>query len=125
MLSVKAMIAGAVQLPTIVFDEIDTGVSGEIADHMADIMHEMGAANRQVISITHLPQIAARGAAHYKGVQRRQRYRNQQPHPPAHCRGAGRRTGTHAERRHPDGGSAQQRTSFDSNCNPLKQEKNG
>jgi DNA repair protein RecN (Recombination protein N) len=45
MLSVKAMIAGAVQLPTIVFDEIDTGVSGEIADRMADIMHEMGAAN--------------------------------------------------------------------------------
>lgn len=66
MLSVKAMIAGAVQLPTIVFDEIDTGVSGEIADRMADIMHEMGAANRQVISITHLPQIAARGAVHYK-----------------------------------------------------------
>ena len=66
MLSVKAMIAGAVQLPTIVFDEIDTGVSGEIADRMADIMHEMGAANRQVINITHLPQIAARGAAHYK-----------------------------------------------------------
>lgn len=66
MLSVKAMIAGAVQLPTIVFDEIDTGVSGEIADRMADIMHEMGAASRQVISITHLPQIAARGAAHYK-----------------------------------------------------------
>ena len=66
MLSVKAMIAGAVQLPTIVFDEIDTGVSGEIADRMADIMHEMGAANRQVISITHLRQIAARGAAHYK-----------------------------------------------------------
>ena len=66
MLSVKAMIAGAVQLPTIVFDEIDTGVSGEIADRMADIMHEMGAANRQVISTTHLPQIAARGAAHYK-----------------------------------------------------------
>ena len=66
MLSVKAMIAGAVQLPTIVFDEIDIGVSGEIADRMADIMHEMGAANRQVISITHLPQIAARGAAHYK-----------------------------------------------------------
>ena len=66
MLSVKSMIAGAVQLPTMVFDEIDTGVSGEIADRMADIMHEMGAANRQVISITHLPQIAARGAAHYK-----------------------------------------------------------
>jgi len=66
MLSVKAMIAGAVKLPTIVFDEIDTGVSGEIADRMADIMQEMGVHNRQVISITHLPQIAARGEAHYK-----------------------------------------------------------
>ena len=62
MLSIKAMIAGAVKLPTIVFDEIDTGVSGEIADRMA----EMGDRNRQVISITHLPQIAARGRAHYK-----------------------------------------------------------
>lgn len=66
MLSIKAMIAGAVKLPTIIFDEIDTGVSGEIADRMADIMHEMGARNRQVISITHLPQIAARGLVHYK-----------------------------------------------------------
>lgn len=66
MLSVKAMIAGAVKLPTIVFDEIDTGVSGEIADRMADIMQEMGERDRQVISITHLPQIAARGRAHYK-----------------------------------------------------------
>ena len=66
MLSVKAMIAGAVKLPTIVFDEIDTGVSGEIADRMADIMQEMGDRNRQVISITHLPQIASRGCAHYK-----------------------------------------------------------
>lgn len=66
MLSIKAMIAKAVKLPTIVFDEIDTGVSGEIADRMADIMQEMGNSNRQVISITHLPQIAARGRAHYK-----------------------------------------------------------
>ena len=66
MLSIKAMIAGAVKLPTIVFDEIDTGVSGEIADRMADIMQEMGKKDRQVISITHLPQIAARGCAHYK-----------------------------------------------------------
>lgn len=66
MLSVKAMIAGAVKLPTIVFDEIDTGVSGEIADRMADIMQEIGDSDRQVISITHLPQIAARGRAHYK-----------------------------------------------------------
>lgn len=65
-LSVKAMIAGAVKLPTIVFDEIDTGVSGEIADRMADIMQEMADNGRQVISITHLPQIAARGRIHYK-----------------------------------------------------------
>lgn len=66
MLSIKAMIAGAVKLPTIVFDEIDTGVSGEIADRMADIMQEMANNDRQVISITHLPQIASRGRAHYK-----------------------------------------------------------
>ena len=66
MLSIKAMIAGAVKFPIIVFDEIDTGVSGEIADRMADIMQEMGEQDRQVISITHLPQIAARGCAHYK-----------------------------------------------------------
>lgn len=65
MLSIKAMIAGATQLPTIIFDEIDTGVSGEIADKMADIMQEMGEC-MQVISITHLPQIAAKGKAHYK-----------------------------------------------------------
>lgn len=65
MLSIKAMIAGATQLPTIIFDEIDTGVSGEIADKMADIMQEMGDC-MQVISITHLPQIAAKGKAHYK-----------------------------------------------------------
>ena len=66
MLSLKAMIAGAVKLPTIIFDEIDTGVSGSIAEKMAIIMQEMGEAERQVISITHLPQIAARGANHYK-----------------------------------------------------------
>ena len=66
MLSLKAMIAGAVKLPTIIFDEIDTGVSGSIAEKMALIMQEMGQVDRQVISITHLPQIAARGANHYK-----------------------------------------------------------
>ena len=66
MLSLKAMIAGAVKLPTIIFDEIDTGVSGSIAEKMALIMQDMGKQNRQVISITHLPQIAARGHAHYK-----------------------------------------------------------
>ena len=66
MLTIKALIAKEVKLPTIIFDEIDTGVSGEIADRMATIMLEMGEANRQVISITHLPQIASKGKVHYK-----------------------------------------------------------
>ena len=66
MLSLKAMISGAVKLPTIIFDEIDTGVSGKMAECMALIMQEMGGHGRQVLSITHLPQIAARGAHHYK-----------------------------------------------------------
>lgn len=66
MLSLKAMISGAVKLPTIIFDEIDTGVSGKMAECMANIMQEMGAGGRQVLSITHLPQIAARGKHHYK-----------------------------------------------------------
>ena len=66
MLALKAMISGAVKLPTIIFDEIDTGVSGKIAEQMAQMMYEMGAQERQVISITHLPQIAARGTMHYK-----------------------------------------------------------
>lgn len=66
MLSLKAMISGAVKLPTIIFDEIDTGVSGKIAEKMAQIMKEMGDCERQVISITHLPQIAALGSTHYK-----------------------------------------------------------
>ena len=66
MLSLKAMISGAVKLPTSIFDEIDTGVSGKIAEKMADIMEEMGLQNRQVLSITHLPQIAAKGSHHYK-----------------------------------------------------------
>ena len=66
MLSLKAMISGAVKLPTIIFDEIDTGVSGKIAEKMAQIMQEMGHTERQVISITHLPQIAALGSHHYR-----------------------------------------------------------
>lgn len=66
MLSLKAMISGAVKLPTIIFDEIDTGVSGKIAEKMAQIMAEMGNHERQVLSITHLPQIAAMGSHHYK-----------------------------------------------------------
>ena len=66
MLSLKAMISGTVKLPTIIFDEIDTGVSGRVAEMMAKIMQEMGQTDRQVISITHLPQIAALGRHHYK-----------------------------------------------------------
>ena len=66
MLSLKAMISGAVKLPTIIFDEIDTGVSGKMAEQMARMMADMGACDRQVISITHLPQIAALGTTHYK-----------------------------------------------------------
>ncbi|MBQ4147214.1 MAG: DNA repair protein RecN, partial [Prevotella sp.] len=66
MLSLKAMISNKVKLPTIIFDEIDTGVSGKIAEKMGHVMQEMGANDRQVISITHLPQIAARGSHHYK-----------------------------------------------------------
>ena len=65
MLCVKALIASTKGLPTIIFDEIDTGVSGEIATQMATIMREM-AKSRQIIAITHLPQIAAQGATHYK-----------------------------------------------------------
>jgi len=66
MLSLKAMISGVVKLPTIIFDEIDTGVSGKIAEKMAEMMQEMGLDGRQVISITHLPQIAAKGSHHYR-----------------------------------------------------------
>ena len=60
------MVSGVVKLPTIIFDEIDTGVSGKIAEQMAKLMAEMGAGGRQVVSITHLPQIAALGTTHYK-----------------------------------------------------------
>lgn len=67
MLSIKVMLAGAKQMPTIIFDEIDTGVSGRIAECMANMMQEMSRHHgTQVISITHLPQIAARGDVHYK-----------------------------------------------------------
>ena len=64
MLGVKSLIAGATTLPAIIFDEIDTGVSGEIADKMGDIMHQMGE-TMQVIAISHLPQIAAKGNTQY------------------------------------------------------------
>lgn len=66
MLSLKSIIAAAKALPTLIFDEIDTGVSGTIAARMADIMEGIANHGRQVISITHLPQIAAKGSAHYK-----------------------------------------------------------
>ena len=65
MLSIKAILSEYLKLPTIIFDEIDTGVSGDISQKMADIMLQMGE-NMQVISITHLPQIAAKGKQHYK-----------------------------------------------------------
>ena len=66
MLAIKALTAASRGLPTLIFDEIDTGISGQIADRMGSIMQEMSAPGRQIISITHLPQIAARGAVHYK-----------------------------------------------------------
>ena len=66
MLALKAMLSGAVSLPTIIFDEIDTGVSGHIAESMALMMREMSEGGRQIISITHLPQIAALGTHHYR-----------------------------------------------------------
>ena len=66
MLSLKSIIAAAKALPTLIFDEIDTGVSGVIAARMADIMADIAGHGRQVISITHLPQIAAKGTTHYK-----------------------------------------------------------
>ena len=65
-LSRKALLSNVTSLPTIIFDEIDTGVSGHIAEAMAHIMKQMGQQGRQVISITHLPQIAALGTHHYK-----------------------------------------------------------
>jgi DNA repair protein RecN (Recombination protein N) len=65
MLSVKSILSEYLKLPTIIFDEIDTGVSGDVSQKMADIMKEMSN-NMQVITITHLPQIAAKGKQHYK-----------------------------------------------------------
>ncbi len=65
MLAIKKVLSENSQLPTIIFDEIDTGVSGEISNRMAAIMHDMSS-HMQVITITHLPQIAAKGNQHYK-----------------------------------------------------------
>jgi len=64
MLSLKSMLSSAGNLPTIIFDEIDAGVSGEVADRVGKILAEMGK-NMQVINITHLPQVAARGQTHF------------------------------------------------------------
>ena len=66
MLSVKSLIASVRTLPTIIFDEIDTGVSGAVAQKMALLMEQMAGGGRQVLAITHLPQIAALGHTHYK-----------------------------------------------------------
>ena len=66
MLSVKSLIASVRTLPTIIFDEIDTGVSGAVAEKMALLMERMAGGGRQVLAITHLPQIAALGHTHYK-----------------------------------------------------------
>lgn len=74
MLSLKAMISKTIGLPTIIFDEIDTGVSGRVAEQMAHIMRDMGKANRQVLCITHLPQIAAAGSTHYKVAKQETEY---------------------------------------------------
>ncbi|MBO5975384.1 MAG: DNA repair protein RecN, partial [Paludibacteraceae bacterium] len=64
-LSIKSLLISKSYLPTIIFDEIDTGVSGEIAHRMGEIMASI-AQTTQVISITHLPQIASKGTTHYK-----------------------------------------------------------
>ena len=66
MLALKSLIASETNQPTLIFDEVDTGVSGVIAERMGRLMQQMGSADRQVLSITHLPQVAALGANHYK-----------------------------------------------------------
>lgn len=66
MLALKSLIASQRNQPTLIFDEVDTGVSGVIAERMGRLMQQMGGANRQVLSITHLPQVAALGVNHYK-----------------------------------------------------------
>ena len=65
MLCIKSIIAKSMKLPTIIFDEVDTGVSGDIANRMGDLMKEISR-NIQVITITHLPQVAAKGDNHFK-----------------------------------------------------------
>lgn len=65
MLSIKSIVADKMQLPSIIFDEVDTGVSGDVANKMGEMMQQI-AANIQVLAITHLPQVASKGASHYK-----------------------------------------------------------
>lgn len=65
MLCIKAIVANKMQLPSLIFDEVDTGVSGDVANRMGQMMREMSR-NLQVIAITHLPQVAAKGIAHFK-----------------------------------------------------------
>ena len=65
MLTIKSILANYEQLPTMMFDEIDTGVSGEISNRMGEIMHDMSE-TMQVFSITHLPQVASKGNHHFK-----------------------------------------------------------
>jgi DNA repair protein RecN (Recombination protein N) len=64
MLGIKSIFARSKDLPSIIFDEIDTGVSGSVADKMGKIMNDM-ASSMQVITITHLPQLASKGASHF------------------------------------------------------------
>ena len=66
MLALKSLVASSTSQPTLIFDEVDTGVSGVLAERMGRMMQQMGCANRQVLSITHLPQVAALGSRHYK-----------------------------------------------------------
>lgn len=66
MLALKSLVASGSSQPTLIFDEVDTGVSGVLAERMGRMMQQMGCANRQVLSITHLPQVAALGSRHYK-----------------------------------------------------------
>ena len=66
MLALKSLVASGSNQPTLIFDEVDTGVSGVLAERMGKMMQQMGCANRQVLSITHLPQVAALGSRHYK-----------------------------------------------------------
>ncbi len=65
MLSIKSIVADKMQLPSIIFDEVDTGVSGDVADKMGELMRQI-AGNIQVVAITHLPQVASKGQSHFK-----------------------------------------------------------